>query len=126
MARPTIYTEELTEKICKKIEDGESIKSICSKKDMPNRSTIHDWILNNEEFSNKYKKAVDVRTENKFEEIEEIADNKGDVQRDRLRVDVRKWYLSKIMPKKFGEKIDVTSGGKPIPIMGGVPKKDDV
>ncbi|MEU6504669.1 hypothetical protein ABZ895_34575, partial [Streptomyces californicus] len=27
------------------------------------------------------------------------------VQRSRLRIDTRKWYLSKIMPKKYGERI---------------------
>lgn len=34
------------------------------------------------------------------------------VQRDRLRMDVRKWYTAKVYPKVFGEKVDVTSDGK--------------
>ena len=34
------------------------------------------------------------------------------VNRDRLRVDSRKWLLSKMNPKKFGEKIDMTSDNK--------------
>jgi hypothetical protein len=34
------------------------------------------------------------------------------VLRSRLRVDTRKWYLSKVMPKKYGEKLDVTSDGR--------------
>ena len=29
------------------------------------------------------------------------------VQRSKLRVDTRKWYLSKILPKKYGDKINV-------------------
>jgi len=42
--------------------------------------------------------------------LNDIADNtNGEVQRDRLRVDTRKWYLSKIMPKKYGDKLDVTT-----------------
>jgi hypothetical protein len=34
----------------------------------------------------------------------------------RLQVDTRKWYLSKVLPKKFGDKseLDLTSGSKPI------------
>lgn len=36
------------------------------------------------------------------------------VQRDRLRVDTRKWYTSKIAPKLYGEKLDVTTDGKPL------------
>ena len=34
------------------------------------------------------------------------------VQRSRLRVDSRKWLLSKILPKQFGEKIDVNHSGE--------------
>jgi len=114
--RPTIYTKELATDICKRIADGESLKKICSDKVMPSRSIIHLWLLdeNKTEFLDNYKTAVNVRTDAMFDELEEIADNEGDVQRDRLRVDTRKWYLSKVMPKKYGDKMDVTSDGKAI------------
>lgn len=52
-----------------------------------------------------------------FDELETIADipdSKESPMRSRLRVDTRKWYLSKVLPKKFGEKMDVTSGGEKI------------
>ena len=42
--------------------------------------------------------------------------NQEAISRSRLRVDTRKWYLSKVLPKKFGEKMDVTTDGKPISI----------
>ena len=41
-------------------------------------------------------------------------ENKEVVNRSRLRVDTRKWLLSKLIPKKYGDKIDVTSGGERI------------
>lgn len=34
------------------------------------------------------------------------------VQRDRLRVDARKWATAKALPKIYGEKVDVTSNGQ--------------
>jgi len=37
--------------------------------------------------------------------------NQDVVQRSRLRVDSRKWLLSKILPKQFGEKLDLTHSG---------------
>lgn len=37
------------------------------------------------------------------------------VQRDRMRLDARKWLTSKIAPKLYGDKLDVTSGDKPLP-----------
>ncbi len=113
--RPTIYTEKLGLNICQRVADGESLLSISKDDAMPNRSTIHEWILTNDEFSNKYEKAVNVRTENMADDLNNIADNvKGEVMRDRLRVDTRKWYLSKIVPKKYGDKIDHTTNGQSI------------
>lgn len=60
-----------------------------------------------------------------FDELETIADlpdDKESPMRSRLRVDTRKWYLSKVLPKKFGEKLDLTSDGKvlPTPILNGI------
>lgn len=115
--RPTIFTEELALTICERIANGESLRKICEDKEMPARRTIHEWILDgkHKEFSHQYELACNTRADNMFDELVNIADTTtGEVQRDRLRVDTRKWYLSKIMPKKFGDKVDVTSDGKAI------------
>lgn len=142
VGRPSIYTEELANEICNRIAQGESLKRICeSDQDMPNASTVHAWViedkgadeLGNNGFSNKYARARAIQAENMFDEILDISDDgsndymtitKGDneynvedrevTNRSKLRVDSRKWYLSKVLPKKFGEKLDVTSDGKQI------------
>jgi hypothetical protein len=36
----------------------------------------------------------------------------GVVQRHRLQIDTRRWMLSKMLPKVFGDKVDLTSGGQ--------------
>jgi len=89
---------------------------------MPVAGTIFNWLLDEEkkEFLDQYKKAMDSRSDLMFDELIEIADEKGkDVMRARLRVDTRKWVLSRMKPKKYGDKLDVTSGGEklPTPIM---------
>ncbi len=117
IGRPTIYTDKLALKICKRIAGGESLRKISEDNKMPNRSTIHEWVLKNEIFSTQYNTAINVRTENMFDELNDIADLKDEDEspmRSRLRVDTRKWYLSKIMPKKYGDKLDLTSNDKEI------------
>ena len=70
-----------------------------------------------------------------FEDILDIADesqsdtylDKEDIERtnheviarSRLRVDARKWYLSKLKPKKYGDKLETTiqGGDKPVNIV---------
>lgn len=91
---------------------------------MPNRATVHLWLLDETKkgFYDQYEIVCNVRAENMFDELESIADlpdKKESPNRSRLRVDTRKWYLSKVLPKKFGDKMDITSDGKPIPIYGG-------
>jgi len=39
-------------------------------------------------------------------------ENKEWVNRSRLRIDARKWLAAKLHPKKYGDKVDVTTDGK--------------
>lgn len=115
--RPTKYTKELGTLICTKIAEGNSLRNVCKGDDMPDRGTVHEWLLDKEkeEFYHQYEKACNTRAENMFDELEQIADlsdNTESPMRSRLRVDTRKWYLSKVMPKKFGDKIDVDHTSK--------------
>lgn len=134
--RPTKYTEELGKKICKRIAKGDSVRTIIKDKEMPSSSTIFRWLLDEDKklFWEQYERARNIQAELMFEELLDIADdgsndwvlregkeheewwqqNGESIQRSRLRVDTRKWYLSKVLPKKFGEKIDMTSGGEKI------------
>ena len=107
IGRPTKYTEKLGKEICSLIAEGKSVRSICSGDDMPVAKTIYNWLLDKdkETFLHQYETARNVQAETMFEELISIADaTQGEVMRDRLRVDTRKWFLSKVLPKKFGDK----------------------
>ena len=41
------------------------------------------------------------------DDIIDIADESGDPHRSRLRVDTRKWLLSKALPKIYGDRLEV-------------------
>jgi len=114
MGRPTLFTEELALVICSRIEDGESLRKICLDDTMPNRSSVNKWLSENKDFSDQYARACVVRRENKFDEMYTVAEQTEDVPRARLLVDVLKWQLSKEEPKKYGDKLDMTSNGEKI------------
>lgn len=74
-------------------------------------------LIEDEEKAKRYARACEDRADNIADEILSIADAGSNsdniiVQRDRLRVDSRKWILAKLHPKKYGDKIDMTSNGK--------------
>lgn len=62
--------------------------------------------------SEQYAHARAERADVLVEEMLEIADSKtGSPKRDRLRLDARKWFASKLNPRRYGDKIAI--GGDP-------------
>ena len=109
--RPSIYTPEIAAEICQRVEAGESVRSICRSEAMPNEATVRLWARENREgFYPQYARAMETRIDCLADEILEIADNASseNVQAARLRVDIHKWLMSKIAPKRFGDKLDLT------------------
>jgi hypothetical protein len=107
--------------ILKAMESGLSARKACEASKVPLR-TFLDWVNADDALGVQYARARELGLEKMAEDILDIADDRiGDPQRDRLRVDARRWLLSKMLPKKYGDKLDVTSEGERIqapPIVG--------
>lgn len=93
---------------------------------------VFRWIAQNDTFRNQYAQACEERADYLAEEALSIADDDatdhGKVQRDRLRVDTRKWFVSKIHPKKYSERIqqeDITAKPKQLVIVRESSKGED-
>lgn len=125
------YDKEKTLKVIfKNIEEGMSLRQALLIDGMPNRNTFFSWIDKDQEKSNQYARVCEARAETIFEDILRIADDQEDdvytdengivvtnhnvIQRARLRVDSRKWMLGKMMPKKYGDRLETenTHSGK--------------
>lgn len=123
MGRPTIYNEVIRDAFCERVAAGESVRSICRDDDYPEMKTIFRWISKHDDFRQLYEKAKEMAMLAMAEELLDIADDgrndtyvddegrpKVDtdvIQRSRLRVDTRKWLMSKLAPKKYGDKLDL-------------------
>jgi hypothetical protein len=112
--RPTDYTAEIADEICTRLANGESLRAICgSDRDdfMPHIGTVLRWVSQNNEFREQYAKAREIQAETHADDIVTIADGPTEADdsvktaRDRLRVDARKWVASKLLPKKYGDKV---------------------
>lgn len=123
--RPTIYTQELADEICADLVVGKSLRTVCASDDRPAISTIFLWFRTQPGFREQYEKAKEECSDMLVEDMLDIADNvKGDTQRDRLRVDTRKWTASKLKAKKYGEKLDMTSNGQVLGVIAYPVKSD--
>jgi hypothetical protein len=128
--RPTIYSKQLADSICKQLADGWTLRAICRQDDHPAESTVRGWALDDTEgFFAQYARARDIGLDAIADQTFEIADTPllgtrtksgphgteivtGDmVDRSKLQVDTRKWYLSKLAPKRYGDKLEVVNPG---------------
>ena len=113
--RPSTFSKTLARKICERLAAGESLRKICKDDNMPHESTVRSWVVDNYQgFSTQYARSRNMGLDCRADGILEIANGKGDVQRDRLRFDAERWYLSKLAPKKYGDRLQQEITG-PIP-----------
>lgn len=127
--QPTKYTQELADAICEELALGNSLRTVCEIEGMPSVKTIFNWFRTYPEFLQQYARATEERAEAQNEEILDIGQDaikavleyKGEpklgnalVSAHKLKADTLKWSMSKMKPKKYGDKIDMTSGGEKI------------
>lgn len=131
--RPTDYSAELADEICERMSGGESLRTICNADEMPNRATVFRWLAKHEEFATIYARACEVRAEVLADEILDIADDGSNdwierknadgenigyrengeaIRRSQLRVASRQWVAEKMLPKKYGAKVQAMHTGK--------------
>lgn len=120
VGRPPSYTKKKANLICEKLAEGKPLIKICKMKGMPSQTTVMNWLWKEspyqKEFLEKYTRARAQQAEIFADEIISMADDvKQDVKRSALQVDTRKWVASKILPKKYGDKLEL-SGDKDSPI----------
>src|SRR5690606_35883601 len=104
--RPTTYSAEIADEICRRLAEGETLRAICRELDIP-ASTVLEWVRDDRDgFSERYARARELGYEVMADELIEIADGgSGDWQRDRLRVDTRKWLLARMLPRRYGDRV---------------------
>ncbi|ARO29155.1 hypothetical protein NXC14_CH01163 [Rhizobium sp. NXC14] len=80
MGRPSKFSQALAEKICARIADRESLRSICRDEDMPAKSTVLSWLADEDKaaFRARYALAREIMADSFVDEMVEIADNSSD------------------------------------------------
>jgi len=119
MSRPAnadLNDPAVVEKICDALISGKSMASVCAADDMPAESTVYLKMANDDEFRSAIMRAREAQQEAEIDRTVDMADaaTPEDHQVVKLRIWARQWRAAKLAPKKYGDKIDVTSGGEPV------------
>lgn len=125
-----MFSQEIADRICERLAAGESLRAICETEGYPAESTVRGWALDNVQgFHAQYTRARELQAHNLAEEIIHISNTpqvgiktkttddgvettEADmIEHRRLQVDARKWYLSKVLPKVYGDKLALEHSG---------------
>lgn len=126
MGRPSTYTPEIAAAICEQLAAGNSLRRICEAEGMPPAPTVRLWVIDDREgFAAQYTRARDAALDSMADDVMDIADDSRNdwmdretklgnirvvdreaLERSRLRFDARRWYLSKLAPKRYGDRIE--------------------
>jgi hypothetical protein len=130
---PIEYSAELASNICSELAEGKTLREVCRGEGMPSEAAVRQWALEDRNgFASHYARAREIGYLSMADELLEVADdgtndwmerknrdgstveveNHEALGRSRLRVDTRKWLLSKALPKVYGEKVHTEVTGK--------------
>jgi hypothetical protein len=119
--------QDQREAILGKIMGGASMRQACRDLGI-DRVLVYADLKADETFANQYARAAEVRADDIFDEIFDIADDglndwierKGDdgntkgwlengeaINRSKVRIDTRKWALARMNPRKYGDKVQI-------------------
>jgi hypothetical protein len=138
MGRKRTYDREaIIEIICKRMSMGEPLLRILKDEGMPSLESVTKWREQDKDIATKVARARDEGYDALAVQCLEIMDEEPErvpttgakdsahVQWQKARVETRLKLLACWDPRKYGNKVDVTSGGNPVPAPTIVmPKKE--
>lgn len=105
-ARAVYDPEVFMPAILERLAMGEGLATICRDEGYPSRGAVIDWSAR-PEWSDRYARAREAGIEAQVDRITEIADTEPDPNRARVMIDARKWIASKLLPKRYGDRLEV-------------------
>lgn len=119
---PTKYTRQLADAVCSRLAGGESLRAICRDPDMPSRETVRLWREGqrnaDEAFAGRYARAQDEKADLYAEQVlvesraALTAKSTHEVQARKLMADNLKWTASRMLPRRWGDKVELEVGGR--------------
>lgn len=115
--RPTVHTQEIAAHICQKLAEGMSLRAICrlgagENDTFPSEAAVRQWVIDDREgFAAQYTRSREIGLDCRADALIEDAKQAKDAALGRLAFDADRWYLSKLAPKRYGDKLQAEVSG---------------
>lgn len=122
--KPERRTEEMIQEICDRLACGESLSRICQDEHIAAYATVKRWRMTDPDLKARMNAAYEEMADTMREIATEMTTG-GElalptVNENRLAFDSFKWQMSKLNRVDFGDKVDITSGGKSLTIVNSI------
>ncbi len=127
--RQIAYSPELATEFCERVASGRLMSDVCRDPDMPSHATLYRWMEKHESLRSEYARARISQADEFAAETLRIASQvwegkrhkhttfsdgsteeevvtEDNERRARLAVDTRKWILSKLFPRQYGDRTE--------------------
>jgi hypothetical protein len=113
--RPSDYSMELTDDICRQLAEGMSMQEICSRPEMPHVATVYRWLQRHAGFRDTYVSAREQQAHTIADRAVAMALDADrvitDPQAAKVQLDAIKWTAARLAPKVYGDKAAISIGG---------------
>ena len=104
----TRYSQGLADELCRRISEGTPLRQAVREiEGAPPEATVRGWVRDNREgFAAQYEAARRLQADAWADELVLLANREDlDPQDKRVRIDTLKWLCSKILPRRYGERL---------------------
>jgi len=121
MGRPVKWPpeHEVWREIIGRVSAGKALSTVLADPGYPTWTSFQSMLASDDRLRTGYEKAVQDRADRMADEILELSDEEMPahlegamasawVQQKRMQVDARKWIASKLKPRTYGDRIDMT------------------
>lgn len=111
--RPSIWSQEIADRICELMVEGKDMQEICQMDGMPSRATVLRWQHQRPEFDAQCARAREALAEFELHKLKKLAENctEKNVNATRVKLNHYQWRVMKIAPRIYGDRAQVEVTG---------------
>jgi hypothetical protein len=114
----------IMDRIMAELETGRSLVQVCKGDGMPDRETVSRWMRDEPAYAAKYAQARAMQADTLFSEMADVEHKVQagtmDSHAARVVLDSMRWRASKLAPKVYGDRLDVSVSDTRISISGAL------
>lgn len=114
----------MVETLLEQIEVGKSMREVCRMNGMPDHTTVIRWMRDDAGLATRYARARMAQADTLFDRMEAVeeavAAGTMDSHAARVVLDSMRWRASKLAPKVYGDRLDVSVSDNRISISGAL------